>query len=84
MKGTMLWFNEAKGYGLIEVETGARLRVRESAFVAGHVPVGRCRGLEVQFSLHPEGDGYVAAKVSQSPPVDQRRTTHHHSSRLLR
>jgi cold shock CspA family protein len=80
----MLWFNEAKGCGLIEAETGARVQVRDSAFVAGHVPVGRCRGLEVEFTLRGGAGGDVAADVSRSPAVDQRRTTHHRGARMAR
>jgi CspA family cold shock protein len=80
----MLWFNEAKGYGFIETETGERLYVHESAFIAGQAPVGRCSGLAVEFSRSLGESGYVATHVSRQPEVDQRRTTRHNSARAVR
>jgi cold shock CspA family protein len=84
VKGKMLWFNESKRYGFIESETGARVYVHQSAFLRGDVPVGRCKGLEVEFSLRQEVGGDVAAEVSRSPQVDQRRTTRHHNAHVAR
>ena len=84
VKGKMLWFNEEKDYGFIEADTGERVYVHRSAFVAGHAPVGRCKGLAVVFAVEPGEDGLVAAEVLQPEEVDQRRATRHHNgSRIL-
>jgi cold shock CspA family protein len=80
VNGKMLWFNEAKGYGFIEAESGERVYVRGSAFLVGHAPIGRCKGLAVRFAL----ESGEAAEVTQEPYVDQRRATRHHNgSRIL-
>jgi CspA family cold shock protein len=84
VNGKMLWFNEEKGYGFIEAESGERVYVHRSAFVAGHAPVGRCKGLAVTFAVAPGEEGQVAVDVSQPPELDQRRATRHHNgSRIL-
>jgi cold shock protein len=51
MRGTMVWFNEEKGYGYISTETGERLYVSENGFLEGNVPKGRCAGLPVEFEV---------------------------------
>jgi cold shock CspA family protein len=82
MKGKMLWFNEVKGLGVIEAETGERVSVLGTAFVAGHVPVGRCKGLEVEFRLDEDEDGYTASAVARAPVVDVRRVRPHAGARV--
>jgi cold shock CspA family protein len=57
MQGTMLWFNNEKGYGFINTEHGERLYVAESGFLPGNVPEGRCAGRSVTFErIAVEGD----------------------------
>lgn len=51
----MLWFNAAKGFGLICTEDEERLHVAASAFEAGEVPEGRCAGREVVFDFALNG-----------------------------
>ena len=84
MQGKMLWFNEAKGYGFIEAGTGERIYVHRDAFLDGHAPVGRCKGLAVEFTLAGDEGEYLAAAVSRVPEQEQRRTTRHHTSGRLR
>ena len=78
MRGEMLWFNAAKGFGFIRTEHDERLRVPESGFMPGHVPTGRCAGLEVTFDRE-EGDADpYATNVSFPPPVDAARARLRH------
>jgi CspA family cold shock protein len=56
MRGTMLWFNAAKGYGFISTEDEERLLVETGGFADGELPKGRCAGRTVIFDLHA-GDG---------------------------
>ena len=51
MRGTMLWFNEAKDSGFLATEDGARVAVDGQDFVDGVRPKGRCAGLPVVFEL---------------------------------
>jgi hypothetical protein len=78
----MLWFNEVKDCGLIEADTGERVPVAGSAFVAGHAPVGRCKGLVVEFTLRGDEQALTAAEVSQVPVVDVRRVRPHGGGRF--
>jgi cold shock CspA family protein len=55
MRGTMLWFNEVKDYGLISTEDGERLSVHGSGFAGGTRPQGRCAGLAVSFQVVERG-----------------------------
>ncbi len=83
MNGKMLWFNELRGEGLIESDTGERVLVRRSAFAEG-APVGRCKGLEVEFAVTMAPDGWIAADAALVPERSTRRTTRHNSARVLR
>lgn len=74
----MLWFNEAKDYGYIEGEAGERVYVHRSAFRDGHTPVGRCKGLAVEFTMSGSEGSYLAAEVSQVAADDQRRAIRRH------
>lgn len=66
MRGKMLWFNAAKGFGFIRTEEDERLYVHRSGFEEGHIPVGRCAEKPVSFEREVadvEG-GYQAVGVS--------------------
>ena len=55
MRGTMIYFNEEKDVGYIRSDEGERVQVLRDNFLPGQVPVGRCNGLEVEFSLSNGG-----------------------------
>jgi cold shock protein len=66
MRGKMLWFNAAKGFGFIRTEEDERLYVHRTGFEDGHLPVGRCAEKPVSFEREVadvEG-GYQAVGVS--------------------
>jgi hypothetical protein len=67
MRGTMIYFNEEKDVGYIRSVEGERVQVVRDDFLPGQAPVGRCNGLEVEFSL---GDGEEPAALEVSV-VDQ-------------
>ena len=75
MRGELLWFNEEKGRGLIEVEEGVRVPVLASGFEPGRPPVGRCAGTPVSFELEPDGEDSVAVRVTvlELPPPRRAR-----------
>lgn len=74
MNGTMLWFNEEKGYGFVLTEDGERVRVERDGFRQGHVPVGRCARLPVQLKLEAaDGAEPRAVDVRLVPEEEQRR-----------
>ncbi|HET7573234.1 MAG TPA: hypothetical protein VFJ77_11275 [Gaiellaceae bacterium] len=70
MQGTMLWFNDAKGYGLIRTEEDERLRVAGSGFLPGHAPEPRCKGQAVVFDRELGDDPYAVnvAFVAREEP----------------
>ena len=73
MKGTMLWFDEAKAY---VTDQGERLYVDRNGFVDGAAPVGRCARLPVELSIgEREGDRIAVdvSLVSEEPPRRARR-----------
>jgi hypothetical protein len=49
MRGTMLWFNEAKDLGALLTDEGDRVDVSGAAFLPGERPLGRCAGKAVEF-----------------------------------
>ena len=61
MRGTMIYFNEEKDVGYIRSDEGERVQVLRDNFLPGQAPVGRCNGLEVEFSLS-DGDGAGGAR----------------------
>jgi cold shock CspA family protein len=69
MNGKMLWFNAAKGFGLICTEDDERLHVDASAFAAGELPEGRCAGREVVFEF-ALGDGDEKRAVNVRFPAE--------------
>jgi hypothetical protein len=58
MRGTMLWFNEAKDLGALLTDDGDRIDVPGTAFLRGEKPLGRCAGKRVEFE---QFDGAVCA-----------------------
>jgi hypothetical protein len=58
MRGTMLWFNEAKDLGALRTDGGERIEVPGSAFSPDEKPVGRCAGKPIEFDSR---DGVIAA-----------------------
>jgi cold shock CspA family protein len=84
MRGTMLWFNEAKDYGFISTEDGERLYVEGDGFAPGERPVGRCAGKPVVFEV-VEGDGEVERKAVGArlvTMIDPRRARRRHGNRI--
>ena len=77
----MLWFNTAKGFGLICTEDDERLHVDASAFEVGEVPQGRCAGREVVFDFAPNGDEKQAVNVRFAAETASRRARVRQGSR---
>jgi CspA family cold shock protein len=62
MKGTVKWFNDAKGYGFITHSGGDDVFVHFSAIVSDGFRT-LAVGDEVEFDLRPTDLGLQAAKV---------------------
>lgn len=73
MKGTMLWFDEAKGYGYVLTDDGQRLHVDRDGFVDGAAPVGRCARRPVSLRVGERDGERVALDVSLVPEESPRR-----------
>jgi hypothetical protein len=73
MRGTMLWFNEAKDYGFILTEEGERLSVLGPAFAGGERPKGRCAEAVVTFEVTESEGRRQADGVAFVPEVAARR-----------
>jgi hypothetical protein len=69
VRGTMLWFNEAKDLGALRTEDGTRIEVPGTAFAAGEKPVGRCAGKGIEFESL-EG---IPSGISFPPEASSRR-----------
>jgi cold shock CspA family protein len=80
MRGTMIYFNEEKDVGYIRSDEGERVQVLRDDFLPGHAPVGRCNGLEVEFSLR-DGDEPAALEVSVVEDDNPRRARRRSSRR---
>jgi cold shock CspA family protein len=80
MRGTMIYFNEEKDVGYIRSDEGERVQVLREDFLPGHAPVGRCNGLEVEFSLS-ESEEPVAVEVSVVADDNPRRARRRSSRR---
>jgi cold shock CspA family protein len=84
MRGELLWFNEAKGFGFIQTEDDERLYVHLSGFMPGQVPDGPCAGTKVTFERQDNGgpDGTPSA-VDVAPlddvPARRARLRHRHN-----
>jgi hypothetical protein len=78
VKGTMLWFDEAKDYGFVLTDDGERLRVERDGFVDGAAPVGRCARRPVTLSIREHNRERIAVDVSlveeESPRRARRRS----------
>jgi hypothetical protein len=73
VKGTMLWFNEAKDYGFIRTDAGERLYVDRDGFVDRAAPVGRCAGLPVRLTVSERDGQRFGTDVSLVPDESPRR-----------
>lgn len=73
MRGTMIWFNVAKGHGFIRTEADERLYVARSGFVAGQEPEPRCKGQAVTFDRETGDHEPYAANVSFVTAEEPRR-----------
>jgi cold shock protein len=62
MKGTVKWFNDAKGYGFIRQSSGDDVFVHFSAIVGDGFRT-LAEGDEVEFDLQTTDRGLQAAKV---------------------
>jgi hypothetical protein len=78
MRGTMLWFNEAKDTGFIHTDEGERLSAPGDGFAGGVRPQGRCARAVVSFELTDiEGvrrADNVVLVAEESPRRARRRT----------
>jgi cold shock CspA family protein len=81
MRGTMLWFNEAKDRGFITTDANERVPVEGSAFAAGERPRGRCSGTEVAFRLAGEDGEQTAEDVVFVPEPTRGRARRRHTYR---
>jgi cold shock CspA family protein len=63
MRGTMLWFNEVKDFGMILTEDEERLSVHGSAFAGGTRPVSRCAETVVSFDVTGTAGARTATEV---------------------
>ena len=61
--GQVIWFNDSKGYGLIEIEDGNTVFVHYSS-IQGEGFKSLKQGQQVQFDLYEDQDkGYLAKNV---------------------
>jgi hypothetical protein len=80
MKGSMLWFDEAKDHGFILTDEGERVHVDRDGFVGRAAPVGRCAGLPVELSLADRDGERIAVDVSILEEEVKRRARRRTSS----
>jgi hypothetical protein len=73
MRGTMLWFNEAKDVGALRTDEGDRIDVSGAAFLAGEKPLGRCAGKPVEFERLDGGVSGLAFVPALAPRRARRR-----------
>ena len=81
MRGTMAWFNEAKGHGYIWTDAGERLYVSRQGFTDGNAPQGRCAGLIVEFDVATHAEGREAVESFLVEDERPRRARRHRSGR---
>ena len=75
MLGTMRWFNEERGDGMIAGEDGEGYQVLADGFVDAP-PVGRCAGLPVTFEAAEPGQAVAVALVDDATPRRARLRSH--------
>ncbi len=70
--GKIKWFNDAKGYGFIELEDGEDVFVHYSA-IAGEGYRTLAEGAEVEFDVQEDPKGPRAANVVviNQPPAEE-------------
>ena len=78
VRGTMLWFNQAKDLGVVTTETGDRLPVDGRDFAPGERPIQRCAGAAVMFQVADDDEGPKATDVTFVPEVAPRRARMRH------
>jgi cold shock CspA family protein len=83
MQGKMIFFNEAENYGFIRTEEDERLLVRRTGFVDA-APVGRCGGLDVEFTVQESGGEREAVNVMLVPDDSRGRARRRQSGMRLR
>lgn len=85
MRGTMLWFNEAKDFGFILTEEGERLSVLGPGFAGGTRPEGRCAHTVVSFEVtETEGERRAQDVVFVSETASRRARIRHRGVRAHR
>jgi hypothetical protein len=84
VRGTMLWFDEAKDFGFILTDEGERLYVDRDGFVNRAAPVGRCARLPVELNVDERNGKRIAVEVSLIREEPQRRARRRSSSRQIR
>jgi hypothetical protein len=67
VRGTMLWFNQAKGVGALRTQEGDRVDLSEAAFLAGEEPLGRCAGRVVEFDRAEAGVSRITFLTESTP-----------------
>jgi len=80
IRGTMLWFNEAKDTGFIRTDEGERLSVPGDGFAGGTRPKGRCARAVVSFELTETAGVRQADNVVLVAEQSPRRARRHHRS----
>jgi hypothetical protein len=83
MRGTMLWFNEVKDFGMILSEDGERLPVSGPDFAEGKRPRGRCSKAPVAFEVSSTGER-TATQVALVPEESHGRARLRHSGMRVR
>lgn len=73
MRGTMIWFNAAKGHGFVQTEEDERLYVAHDGFLPDNQPQQRCKGRSVSFEREIVEGEPRAVKVSFVEDADPRR-----------
>jgi hypothetical protein len=83
MRGTMLWFNEVKDFGMVLGDDGERLPVSGRDFVGGKRPRGRCAKAAVSYEVSDAGER-VARRVAFVPDEPRGRARLRHSGMRVR
>ena len=79
VRGTVLWFNQAKDVGVVATDDDERFPVHGRDFAEGERPVRRRTGEAVTFRVRGGAEGPKATDVSFVPEAAQRRARMRHS-----